>query len=90
LIIDEKTIDYNKNIAEQTLEYLKSKEIYSVIVEGGAQTLKTFLRENMWDEIKVFKSQKKIFNGINAPIIQTTKFSEKKIMNDRLITYCNN
>jgi diaminohydroxyphosphoribosylaminopyrimidine deaminase/5-amino-6-(5-phosphoribosylamino)uracil reductase len=90
LIIDEKTIDYNKNIAEQTLEYLKSKDIHSVIVEGGAQTLNTFLKENLWDEIKVFKSQKKLVSGTNAPIIQSIKFSEKKIANDRLITYCNN
>lgn len=90
LIIDEKTIDYNKNIAEQTLMYLKSKDIYSVIVEGGAQTLNTFLKENLWDEIKVFKSQKKLVSGTNAPIIQSINFSEKKIVNDRLITYCNN
>ena len=69
---------------------LKSKDIYSVIVEGGAQTLNTFLKENLWDEIKVFKSQKKLVSGTNAPIIQSINFSEKKIVNDRLITYCNN
>ena len=88
-IIDEKIIDYNKNIAEQTLKYLKSKNISSVIVEGGAQTLNTFLNENLWDEIKVFKSKKKLVNGINAPVIQSTMFSEEKIMDDKLITYFN-
>jgi len=88
-IIDEKIIDFNKNIAEQTLKYLKSKNISSVIVEGGAQTLNTFLNENLWDEIKVFKSKKKLVNGINAPVIQSTIFSEEKIMDDKLITYFN-
>ena len=67
LIIDEKIINYNKNIVKQTLKYLKSKKIYSVIVEGGAQTLNTFLKENLWDEIKVFKSKKKIFCAPPAP-----------------------
>jgi diaminohydroxyphosphoribosylaminopyrimidine deaminase/5-amino-6-(5-phosphoribosylamino)uracil reductase len=88
-IIDEKIIDYNKNIAEQTLKYLKSKNISSVIVEGGAQTLSTFINENLWDEIKVFKSKKKLVNGTNAPVIQSTMYSEEKIMDDKLITYFN-
>jgi diaminohydroxyphosphoribosylaminopyrimidine deaminase/5-amino-6-(5-phosphoribosylamino)uracil reductase len=88
-IIDEKIIDYNKNIAEQTLKYLKSKNISSVIVEGGAQTLNTFISENLWDEIKVFKSKKKLVNGTNAPVIQSTMYSEEKIMDDKLITYFN-
>jgi diaminohydroxyphosphoribosylaminopyrimidine deaminase/5-amino-6-(5-phosphoribosylamino)uracil reductase len=89
LIIDEKIIDYNKNIVEQTLKYLKSKKIYSVIVEGGAQTLNTFLKENLWDEIKVFKSKKKLVNGTYAPVIQSSRFSEEKIVDDKLITYFN-
>ena len=89
LIIDEKTIDYNKNIAEQTLMYLKSKDIYSVIVEGGAQTLNTFLKENLWDEIKVFKSQKKLVSGTNAPEIKLLSNNEEKIKGDTLITYLN-
>ena len=88
-IIDEKIIDYNKNIVEQTLKYLKSKKIYSVIVEGGAQTLNTFLKENLWDEIKVFKSKKKLVNGTSAPVIQSSKLSEEKIIDDKLITYFN-
>ena len=90
LIIDNKTISNNKNITKQICKFLKSNNISSIIVEGGAQTLKTFLKENMWDEIKVFKSNKKLVNGINAPIIQLEKSSEKNIMGDKLITYHNN
>jgi diaminohydroxyphosphoribosylaminopyrimidine deaminase/5-amino-6-(5-phosphoribosylamino)uracil reductase len=90
LIIDNKTIDFNKNITQQICSFLKSKNISSIIVEGGAQTLKTFLRENMWDEIKVFKTNNKLAEGINAPKIQLEKFSKKNIMGDTLITYYNN
>ena len=89
LIIDEKIIDYNKNIAEQTLKYLKSKNISTVIVEGGAQTLSKFINEILWNEIQVFKSKKKLVNGTNAPVIQSTMYSEEKIMDDKLITYFN-
>ena len=69
--------------------YLKSKDIYSVIVEGGAQTLNTFLKENLWDEIKVFKSQKKLVSGTNAPEIKLLSNNEEKIKGDTLITYLN-
>ena len=89
LIIDNKTIDYNKNIAKQICVFLKSKEISSIIVEGGAQTINTFLNENIWDEIKVFKSNKKLENGINAPKIKLLSNSEEKIKGDTLITYLN-
>ena len=89
LIIDNKTIDYNKNIAKQICVYLKSKEISSIIVEGGAQTLNTFINENIWDEIKVFKSNKRLGNGINAPEIKLLSNNEEKIKGDTLITYLN-
>ena len=69
--------------------FLKSKEISSIIVEGGAQTINTFLNENIWDEIKVFKSNKKLENGINAPKIKLLSNSEEKIKGDTLITYLN-
>jgi len=89
LIIDEKVIDYNKNIAEQTIQYLKSKNISSVLIEGGAKTLNTFLKENIWDEIKVFKSNTEIKEGIKAPNLELLKTSEKLIMGDKLISYVN-
>jgi hypothetical protein len=44
----------------------------------------------MWDEIKVFKTNNKLAEGINAPKIQLEKFSKKNIMEDTLITYYNN
>ena len=89
LIIDHKTIDFNKNITQQICSFLKTKNISSIIVEGGAQTLNTFSNENIWDEIKVFKSNKKLGNGINAPKIKLLSNSEEKIKGDTLITYLN-
>ena len=81
---------YDKLVKKcKTTNILKSKKIYSVIVEGGAQTLNTFLKENLWDEIKVFKSKKKLVNGTYAPVIQSSRFSEEKIVDDKLITYFN-
>ena len=70
IIIDETCIDFNANIALQICKYLKSKGVSSLIVEGGAKTLNTFIKENLWDEMKVFKSSTNIKNGIKAPVIR--------------------
>ena len=89
IIVDEKCIDFNKNIALQICEHLKSNGISSLIVEGGAKTLNTFIKENLWDEMKVFKSPTNIKNGVKAPLIGDCKSTEVEIAEDKLITYIN-
>ena len=43
--------------------------IQSVIIEGGRQTLQTFIDENIWDEARVFKGSSSFKIGTKAPII---------------------
>lgn len=51
------------------LDELYKRNIQSVIVEGGALLLNSFLSQNLWDEARVFVSSKKIGNGRKAPTI---------------------
>ncbi len=41
----------------------------SLIVEGGAKLLQSFMNEGLFDEIRVFRSKKQLFKGIVAPIL---------------------
>lgn len=41
----------------------------SIIVEGGAKTLNSFLDSGLWDEIRVETSLKYVNNGTNAPTL---------------------
>lgn len=60
--------DSNENIVSQTLEILYHNDIQSVIVEGGGQTLNSFIASGLWDEARVFtNSHMSIGNGIKAP-----------------------
>ncbi|MBQ3833856.1 MAG: bifunctional diaminohydroxyphosphoribosylaminopyrimidine deaminase/5-amino-6-(5-phosphoribosylamino)uracil reductase RibD [Bacteroidales bacterium] len=60
--------DFNENIVPQILDILYRNEIQSVIVEGGAQTLKSFISLGLWDEARVFtNSRLNIGNGVKAP-----------------------
>jgi diaminohydroxyphosphoribosylaminopyrimidine deaminase/5-amino-6-(5-phosphoribosylamino)uracil reductase len=44
-----------KNIATQMTDALYDHQIQSVIIEGGRQTLQTFIDANLWDEARVLK-----------------------------------
>ena len=52
------------------LESLHAHNIQSLIIEGGAQTLRSFLVQNLWDEIRVeTNTTMTVFGGTRAPQI---------------------
>ena len=82
-------IDFSKNIAQQICEVLQKHKIQSVIIEGGSQTLQTFINENIWDEARIFIGNVKFEKGVKAPIFSAKISSEEKIKTDILRTYFN-
>ncbi|MCH3882594.1 bifunctional diaminohydroxyphosphoribosylaminopyrimidine deaminase/5-amino-6-(5-phosphoribosylamino)uracil reductase RibD [Tenacibaculum aquimarinum] len=82
-------IDFSENIANQICEVLQKHKIQSVIIEGGSQTLQTFIDENIWDEARVFTSEVSFESGVVAPQFSANVFSEEKIKNDSLRIYRN-
>lgn len=83
------TIDFQKDIASQICAVLQKHKIESVIIEGGTQTLQTFINENLWDEAFVFTGNKTLEKGIKSPILSAKITSEEKIKNDSLKIYRN-
>ena len=86
LIFEE--IDFSKNIAKQVCEVLSKYQIQSLIVEGGTQTLQTFIDEKLWDEAMVFVGNTSFVKGVKSPII-TKEFKEEFIESDVLKRYTN-
>ena len=86
LIFEE--IDFSKNIAKQVCEVLSKYQIQSLIVEGGTQTLQTFIDEKLWDEALVFVGNTSFVKGVKSPII-TKEFKEEFIESDVLKRYTN-
>ena len=82
-------IDFNKNVAEQICTVLQKHQIQSVIIEGGAKTLQTFIDANLWDEARVFTGETSFVNGVKAPVFLAKITSETKIKNDILKIYNN-
>jgi diaminohydroxyphosphoribosylaminopyrimidine deaminase/5-amino-6-(5-phosphoribosylamino)uracil reductase len=69
------TIYFKKNLAKQILNTLYKHQIQSVIIEGGSQTLQTFIDENLWDEVRLFIGNQNFEIGIKGP---TLAFKKKK------------
>ena len=70
-------------------EVLQKHKIQSVIIEGGSQTLQTFIDANLWDEARVFTGDVSFKNGVEAPQFSAKLISEEKIKNDTLKIYRN-
>ena len=76
--------DYNQPIANQIASLLYKNNINSIIIEGGAKTLQTFIDENLWDEARVFVGKITFKEGVKAPKFNGVLISEIEILDDKL------
>lgn len=74
---------------EKILEELYKIGIQSVFIEGGSQTLKSFIDANLWDEAKVITGQHSFSEGVKSPYISNNKGIQSNIIGDILTTYKN-
>lgn len=83
------TIDFSKNLATQICDVLYRHELQSVIIEGGKQTLQTFIDANVWDEARVFTGTMSFQQGIEAPKFQGNLQANTNILDNSLEIYTN-
>ncbi|MBR9915971.1 MAG: bifunctional diaminohydroxyphosphoribosylaminopyrimidine deaminase/5-amino-6-(5-phosphoribosylamino)uracil reductase RibD [Algicola sp.] len=83
-------IDFKQPLAKEIGSYLYTENINAVIIEGGAQTLQTFIDENLWDEARVFTVAAVFKDGLKAPEFKGQIISEHQILDDTLKIYANN
>ena len=73
-----------ENLLPSLLDKLYESNIQSVIVEGGSQTLNTFINSNSWDEARIFTSKKTLEEGIQSPVIERVISKSVIIGGDKL------
>jgi diaminohydroxyphosphoribosylaminopyrimidine deaminase/5-amino-6-(5-phosphoribosylamino)uracil reductase len=80
-----------ESILTQIAAALYSMNIQSVIVEGGAKLLQSFIDEGLWDEARVISNEQlTIGDGLNAPVLKSNKlYEEQKIQNDTISFFRN-
>ncbi|MDR7371123.1 bifunctional diaminohydroxyphosphoribosylaminopyrimidine deaminase/5-amino-6-(5-phosphoribosylamino)uracil reductase RibD [Flavobacterium aquidurense] len=78
-------IDFNQNTIPQILTVLHQKQIQSIIIEGGLQTLQSFIDLNIWDEARIFVGETSFEKGTRAPSLVKKNTTKTSIKNDELI-----
>ena len=76
------------NLLQQVLRILYQQKIQSVIIEGGAKLLQSFIDANLWDEARVItNTEMTIGNGIDAPGLKHTNLINEVISGTDKIGY---
>ncbi len=85
-----KIIDYEEDVAEQICTVLFNENIQSVFIEGGKETLQTFIKKGLWDEARVFIGDVFFEEGIKAPVLEKEELVEEKgLGGTKLCSYVN-
>ena len=79
-------IDFN-SIHQEIMKSLYNKGVHSLIIEGGRETLQSFIDIGLWDEARVFVGNKNLENGVHAPKIKEKFISEEMVSSDLLRRY---
>lgn len=82
-------IPKGKQFLKTVMQSLYEKGIQSVLVEGGAFTLNSFIKENLWDEARVFRTGVTLGNGIQAPELPFIPDFSMRVLSDQLDHFTN-
>jgi diaminohydroxyphosphoribosylaminopyrimidine deaminase/5-amino-6-(5-phosphoribosylamino)uracil reductase len=73
-----------RDFLNELIKDLYKQKIQSMIVEGGAYTIQSFIEADLWDEARIFQSPKTFGKGIAAPSIVGHPAQQWKIVHDTL------
>ena len=76
-------INFN-NLIENILQELYKQNIQSLIIEGGAKTLQSFIDKKLWEEARIFTANRTLVEGVKAPTLDGEIIFETKIDEDQL------
>lgn len=83
------TIDFAKGEEGQVLKELYERNVLSIIIEGGAMLISSFVKKGLWDEARVFVGNKFFGDGVKAPEFKGELFSYDEVGDSKLFTYRN-
>ncbi|RZJ75638.1 MAG: bifunctional diaminohydroxyphosphoribosylaminopyrimidine deaminase/5-amino-6-(5-phosphoribosylamino)uracil reductase RibD [Flavobacterium sp.] len=88
-ILTYKTVAFDASLPVTISDVLYKEGIQSVIIEGGRQTLQSFIDAGLWDEARVFKGRQMLNGGTKAPVFSAAAESREMILNDELLNFRN-
>jgi len=87
VLLNQNVIDFTLPIASQVCNFLFNNDVNSIIIEGGAKTIQSFIDEGLWDEARIFTGSTEIKNGTKAPKFLGKLVSVQNYLSDTLRIY---
>jgi diaminohydroxyphosphoribosylaminopyrimidine deaminase/5-amino-6-(5-phosphoribosylamino)uracil reductase len=81
--------DFDRYVPQYMMYQLYLQDIQSVIIEGGARTLNSFIKDGLWDEARIFTGADVLTNGIPAPKISGYNGGQYPVERDQLQVFYN-
>ena len=73
------------DLVQQIMHALYQLKIQSVLVEGGAKLLQSFIDEGCWDEIRLITNRDLLLDeGIASPTFPGNKIEQEELFSDRI------
>ena len=82
------SVIFDNQLTQKIVAILYNYNIQSVIIEGGKQTLESFIVENLWDEANIFIGTTNLNEGVKAPFLKGISRTFK-IKDDQLKLFFN-
>lgn len=81
-------VTHDVSLVQQVVHALYQLKIQSVLVEGGAQWLQSFIDEGMWDEMRVITNNELVVpQGLQAPRMQTGQLQQQETLYSDTLQY---
>ncbi|WP_417608833.1 bifunctional diaminohydroxyphosphoribosylaminopyrimidine deaminase/5-amino-6-(5-phosphoribosylamino)uracil reductase RibD [Owenweeksia hongkongensis] len=77
-------LDSKKSVLESILKTCYNLQIQSILVEGGAHTLQSFIEANLWDEARVLTGASSFGQGLRAPSLTLNPAETHRMGKDSL------
>ena len=79
--VEQVTLDFNEPLLPQILAHLHSLKVNSLLVEGGATVLQSFIDAGLWDEVRVeVNPSLELGEGVIAPSFPLHSSNERQYL----------
>jgi diaminohydroxyphosphoribosylaminopyrimidine deaminase/5-amino-6-(5-phosphoribosylamino)uracil reductase len=84
-------MSFSSTMLEELMQQMYERNILSIIIEGGAKLLASFIEQGLWNEARVFHTHTSIENGIAAPLLSNSnEIMETRLEEDVLKVFLRN
>jgi diaminohydroxyphosphoribosylaminopyrimidine deaminase/5-amino-6-(5-phosphoribosylamino)uracil reductase len=80
-------INFDSDCLKTILHKIYERNIHSVLVEGGASILNSFIKAGLWDEANIEVSPQQITEGVAAPVLNLQPVSRKNFEGHEWLFY---